>query len=104
MLVHKYPIMETYAECAEWARLPNPPTAIDLKKPFKEAYKKHLTEYPCFGYSDGLSSRSWWEKTVKTALELSGRKYSTEEFDRFFRRVYQHYGSLDGYEVRLGTT
>jgi hypothetical protein len=32
-------------------------------------------------------------------LENCGRtEYTTDEFDRFFRRVYQHYGSLDGYE------
>lgn len=38
-------------------------------------------------------------KTVKYALEYCGRtQYTEEEFDRFFRRVYQHYGSLDGYE------
>jgi putative hydrolase of the HAD superfamily len=40
-----------------------------------------------------------WVRTVKSALENCGRtKYSQEEFDRFFRRIYQHYGSLDGYE------
>lgn len=36
--------------------------------------------------------------TVKRALELSGRTYSDAEFARFFRRVYQHYGSVEGYE------
>jgi len=100
LLVHKYPIMETYAECARWAQLPNAPTADELKKPFKEAYFRHLTEYPCFGHDQLMSSRDWWIRTVKTALELSGRSYSDADFNRFFRRVYQHYGSLDGYEVR----
>jgi HAD superfamily hydrolase (TIGR01549 family) len=36
---------------------------------------------------------------VRSALEYCGRTdYTQEEFDRFFRRVYQHYGSLEGYE------
>jgi hypothetical protein len=92
--------METYSECAKWAKLPNPPTAAELKKPFKEAYKKHLSDFPCFGAPKELSSREWWVKTVKSALFLSGRIYPEKDFDRFFRRVYQHYGSKDGYEVQ----
>ena len=32
-------------------------------------------------------------------MELCDRNYTKQEFDRFFRRVYQHYGSLDGYEL-----
>lgn len=40
-----------------------------------------------------------WVRTVRSALEYCGRtQYTDEEFDRFFRKVYQHYGSLDGYE------
>lgn len=36
---------------------------------------------------------------MRSALEFTGRvDYTQEEFDRFFRRVYQHYGSLDGYQ------
>ena len=99
LLVHKYPIMQTYSDCAIWAQLPNPPTAVEWKKPFRDAYYKNLIEYPCFGYKEGFSDREWWEITVKTSLQLLGREYSIEEFNRFFRRVYQHYGSLEGYEV-----
>lgn len=40
-------------------------------------------------------------KTVKQCLKNSGREegrdYSGEEFDRFFRRVYQVYGCPKGY-------
>lgn len=40
-----------------------------------------------------------WVETVKTALINCGRtEYTEDEFNRFFRRVYQHYGSLEGYE------
>lgn len=36
---------------------------------------------------------------MRSALEFCGRdSYTQEEFDRFFRRVYQHYGSLEGYD------
>lgn len=59
ILVHRYPIMDTYAASAVWARLPNPPTAAELKPAFKKAYFKHLTESPCFGGKEGLSSRQW---------------------------------------------
>ena len=37
ILVHRYPIMETYAAAAVWAKLPNPPTAEELKPAFKKA-------------------------------------------------------------------
>jgi FMN phosphatase YigB (HAD superfamily) len=99
ILVHRNPIMETYAAAALWARLPDPPTAGELKPAFKKAYFKHLTESPCFGHAEGLSSRQWWVRTVRSALEFCGRtNYTEQEFNRFFRRVYQQYGSLEGYE------
>ena len=99
ILVHRDPIMETYAAAARWARLPDPPSAAELKPAFKKAYFKHLTESPCFGHAEGLSSRQWWVRTVRSALEFCGRtEYTEQEFSRFFRRVYQVYGSLDGYE------
>lgn len=94
ILVHRYPIMQTYAEAAKWAQLPAPPSVEELKPAFKKAYYKHLTESPCFGHSEGLSSRQWWVSTVKSVLEFCGRSYTDSEFERFFRRVYQHYGSL----------
>ena len=59
ILVHRHPIMDTYAASAIWAQLPNPPTAAELKPAFKKAYFKHLTESPCFGGREGLSSRQW---------------------------------------------
>ena len=31
LLVHPTPIMQTYAEAAVWARLPNPPSSEELK-------------------------------------------------------------------------
>lgn len=104
LLVHKYPIMKTYAECALWAKLPNPPTADELKAPFKQAYKEQLLSSPCFRDNSILyNERTWWINTVRRTLELCGREYTNEEFDRYFRRVYQHYGSAEGYELLSDT-
>lgn len=61
ILVHRYPIMDTYAASAIWAKLPNPPTSAELKPAFKRAYYMHLTQSPCFGAKTGLSSRQWYE-------------------------------------------
>ena len=100
LLIHKHPIMKTYAESALWAKLPNPPSAEELKAPFKQAYKEQLLSSPCFRDDRNLfNERTWWAKTVRRTLELCGREYTDEEFNRYFRRVYQHYGSVDGYEL-----
>lgn len=97
LLAHRHPIYVTYADAAKWARLKNPPSADELKPAFKKAYFESLTKSPCFGHAEGLSSRQWWVRTVQLALSNCGRSYTDAEFDRFFRRVYQHYGSLEGY-------
>eukprot|EP00913_Durusdinium_trenchii_P005715 g5332.t2 len=98
LLVHRHPIHETYAACALWAKLENPPSAEELKPAFKEAFRETSKSYPCFGHEDNLFSRSWWALVVKAALRHCGRNYADQDFDRFFRRVYQHYGTLDAYE------
>ena len=49
IMVHAEPIMKTYADSAVWARLPNPPTEVQLKPAFKAAYKKMHFDFPCFG-------------------------------------------------------
>ena len=81
LLVHRHPIFETYADAAVWARLKDPPTAIELKTGFKAAYKSTLLSNPNFGLKSG-SEREWWTKCVKTALMNTGRTYSEEDFDR----------------------
>jgi len=99
LLVHKYPIMETYARCAVETRLCSaPPSAIDFKPAFKQAYKETLLAYPCFG-GNVKSDRDWWYLTVRRAVELTGKKVTQRDFDRYFRAVYQHYGSPEGYEI-----
>ncbi|CAJ1446445.1 unnamed protein product, partial [Effrenium voratum] len=81
-----------------WAKLENPPTAEELRPAFKQAYREALSSDPCFGHEAGISSRTWWEKTVRLALTHTGREYPREDFRRYFRRVYQHYGSAEAYE------
>ncbi|CAJ1407220.1 unnamed protein product [Effrenium voratum] len=98
LVVHRHPIHETYAACALWAKLENPPTAEELRPAFKQAYREALSSDPCFGHEAGISSRTWWEKTVRLALTHTGREYPREDFRRYFRRVYQHYGSAEAYE------
>ena len=82
LLVHRHPIFETYAAAAVWARLNDPPTAIELKTGFKQAYKSTLLSDPNFGLKSG-SEREWWIKCVKAALLNTGRTYSEEDFDRY---------------------
>jgi FMN phosphatase YigB (HAD superfamily) len=103
LLIHKEPIMNTYCNAFVWARFPNPPCVEELKPAFKAAFYEQSKLAPCYGYPS-QSSREWWATLLASALEKSGRKadlghYSPEDFQRAFRRIYQHYGSLAGYEL-----
>ena len=100
LITHGQPVMKSYADAAVWARLPNPPTAEELKPAFKQAYKDALEESPCFGGRHGTSGRDWWRMTIRRVLAISrpDTSYTEEEFDRYFRRVYQHFMSPKGYE------
>jgi len=86
LLIHKQPIMKTYAEAAVWAKLPNPPSEDELKPAFKSAYYQGLNEHPSFGYHSKLSAREWWIITVKKALENCGRSYKEKKYNRNLRR------------------
>jgi len=98
LITHGEPVMKSYADAAVWARLPDPPSESELKPAFKAAYKEALLEYPCFGGRDGLNGREWWRKVIRRVLDNVGRGYySDAEFERYFRRVYQHFGSPRGY-------
>ena len=93
LLTHTHPIYETYSKCAFLSGLNDPPTPEELKPAFKQAYKQACLESPGFGSQAGISSRTWWAHTVRGALTHCGRSYSDADFDRYFRRVYQHYGT-----------
>ena len=79
ILVHRHPIMDTYAASAIWAQLPNPPTAAELKPAFKKAYFKHLTESPCFGGREGLSSRQWYAQKFAELFSIRIRSTTPSE-------------------------
>ena len=96
-------VIQSYHEALLWAQFPNPPTQDEMKSAFKTAYKERCLESPCFGGLEGIAGRDWWRETVKRVLVHSGRApnsaFSEEDFDRYFRRVYQHFGSPQGYMV-----
>ena len=94
--------MKSYHDAAIWAKLSNPtPTQAELKQGFKLAFKEQCIELPCFGGVEGISGRDWWRETVSRVLYHAKPNvvYTDEEFDRYFRRVYQHFGSQSGYMV-----
>mmetsp|Transcript_5544 Transcript_5544/g.8501 ORF Transcript_5544/g.8501 Transcript_5544/m.8501 type:complete len:297 (-) Transcript_5544:117-1007(-) len=94
------PVIKSYYDAMIWARLPNPPSQSDLMDAFKSAFRERCMESPCFGGVEGISGRDWWRETVHRVLKHSGRAdYTEDEFNRYFRRVYQHFGSPKGYMV-----
>jgi len=101
ILVHST-VSETYHKIAIQCKLPNPPTAIELKHAFKTAYKNNTINYPCFGYYHNISCKNWWKLTIKDTLLLTGRNenyYTEQQFNHYFQSIYQYYGSKDGYEI-----
>jgi REG-2-like HAD superfamily hydrolase len=103
LVATREPVVQSYHDALLWAEFPNPPTREDMKAAFKTAYKERCMESPCFGGVQGIAGRDWWRETVKRVLVHSGRsphsEFSDEDFDRYFRRVYQHFGSCQGYLV-----
>jgi REG-2-like HAD superfamily hydrolase len=111
VLATREPVIKSYHDAALWAKLPDPPTQAELKHGFKIAFQERCTESPCFGGVEGISGRDWWKSTVERVLYIaknpdasskdksSAFRYSEEEFERYFRRVYQHFGSPSGYMV-----
>ena len=103
LVATREPVIQSYYDAMIWSKLPNPPTQNEMKQAFKTAYKERCIESPCFGGVDNISGRDWWKATVQRVLEHSGRTlhqdFTQEEFDRYFRRVYQHFGSPNGYMV-----
>jgi FMN phosphatase YigB (HAD superfamily) len=100
LIIHKDKIEDIYAKLAISTKLENPPTAEELRPAFPLSYAQTLTEFPCYR-TDPIkwSSRRWWRQLCKRTLELTNRHYSDTDIDRFFRCVYQHYGSTKGYSV-----
>jgi REG-2-like HAD superfamily hydrolase len=108
LLATKEPVIKSYHDAAIWARLPNLPTQNDFKSGFGLAFRERCLESPCFGGVEGISGREWWMATVRRVLDFAlksseninnERHYTEQEFQRYFRRVYQHFGSPAGYMV-----
>ena len=103
LLATKEPVVKSYHDAALWARLPNPPTQDELKAAFKIAFRERSIESPCFGGVEGISGREWWQTTIRRVLyhckDGDENYYTEQEFQRYFRRVYQHFGSPSGYMV-----
>lgn len=102
LLVTKEPVIKSYHDAIQWARLPNnPPSQSEMKQGFKIAFQERCIESPCFGGVEGISGRDWWRETVSRVLHHANPdvSYTEQEFDRYFRRVYQHFGSPAGYMV-----
>lgn len=100
LFVHRYPIAHTYAECAQQSKFPVSLSAEMLKKPFKDAFKQVSIEYPQYGGHHQLSDREWWKQVIKCTLDNCNiTAYSKDDFERYFRKIYQFYGSPDAYEL-----
>lgn len=95
LLHHPRPIAQSYLESAQWARLKDCPTEAEFKVAFKSAYKATLLEYPFFRHP----RNQWWKRMLELALQHTGRNYSQEDFERFYLRTYQYYGSHEAYAV-----
>jgi REG-2-like HAD superfamily hydrolase len=98
LMVFRHPI-KCYSDAAIWAKLENPPSYEEVKLGFKIAFKKHHHSFPCYGFQDNLSERDWWYKVVRLTLESCGRNYSDNDFNRYFRKVYQHFARSDAYDI-----
>ncbi|KAL7534374.1 hypothetical protein ACHAXR_005832 [Thalassiosira sp. AJA248-18] len=101
LLATKEPVIKSYHDAVIWARLPNPPSQDEMKQGFKVAFRERCIESPCFGGVGGIPGREWWRETVARVLHHAKPDglYTEQEFDRYFRRVYQHFGSPAGYMV-----
>eukprot|EP00439_Symbiodinium_sp_Y106_P055609 s1913_g7.t1 len=98
LLAPRLPVPAVYAAAAQWAKLESPPTQEELCPAFQKARQDAQERFPCFGHGEGWSAREWWAWTARTTLANCGRDYTEAEFNRFFRRVYQHYGSQGAFE------
>ena len=87
LVTHKGSVVQHYVDAAVWAQLENPPSVDEMKPAFKEAYKERCIESPCFGGAEGVSGRDWWRGTARRVMELTGRSYAEDAFDRWFRSV-----------------
>ena len=89
LVTHKGSVVQHYVDAAVWAQLENPPSVDEMKPAFKKAYKERCLASPCFGGAEGISGRDWWRGTARRVMELCGRSYAAEDFDRWFLSVHK---------------
>ena len=89
LITHKGSVVQHYVDAAVWAQLDNPPSVDEMKPAFKQAYKERCLASPCFGGAEGISGRDWWRGTARRVMELCGRSYAAEDFDRWFRSAHK---------------
>ena len=89
LITHKGSVVQHYVDAAVWARLDDPPSVEEMKPAFKQAYKERCIESPCFGGAEGISGRDWWRGTARRVMELTGRSYAEDAFDRWCRSVHK---------------
>lgn len=98
-------VAEIYYQAAKNVQIEPPFLDPTLMKPaFSKAYKQVNQEYPCFGYYSLGSERDWWKEVVRrtltTAVSSDSRiKLTTDDHERYFRAVYQAFGSPSSYHV-----
>ena len=89
LITHRGSVVQHYVDAAVWAQLENPPSTNEMKPAFKQAYKERCLSSPCFGGAEGISGRDWWRGTARRVMELCGRSYAAEDFDRWFRSAHK---------------
>lgn len=103
LLVTREPVVTSYRNAAVWAKLPVVPSEDNFKRAFQTAFRERCIESPCFGGAEGISGREWWRETVRRVLDCAllddANSYTRDDLDRYFRRVYQHFGSPAGYSL-----
>ena len=113
LITHKGSVVQHYVDAAVWARLDDPPSVEEMKPAFKQAYKERCLASPCFGGAEGISGRDWWRGTARRVMELCGRSYAEDGFDRWLRSVQKSTSRrftpstrrlLDGVAVRVRLT
>eukprot|EP01061_Rhynchopus_euleeides_P035910 TRINITY_DN60510_c0_g1_i1.p1 TRINITY_DN60510_c0_g1~~TRINITY_DN60510_c0_g1_i1.p1 ORF type:complete len:280 (+),score=69.51 TRINITY_DN60510_c0_g1_i1:2-841(+) len=107
----RQPVEHTYCDAAAWGLRQRRargntapplyhgpvPTYEEMSIGFRKAFGETLAEHPCFGYKSGLSSKEWWMHAVRRAFLHCGCEYPEGTFQRIFRRIYQHYGTLESH-------
>ena len=91
---------KAYSDAALSTKFPLQLSVENINPAFKKSFAENNKKSPCYGAVEGISSREWWRRTVReTVTKASCQTFTEQDFERLFRRIYQHYGSKNGYEI-----